>query len=216
MKSSGEAYTSDDIAKALEEAGEVVEPGTTVEISEKKRFSNTTRRHYDRDKFKDHYPELPPSERPIFNGGDETELPAYFAKNYKREKYEHRIIAYLKAQGHSNTEIAAITGYSRTTLYQIFQLPWVKEVVWEEINRNGRDAVQEVLQSSAIDSVNFLIETRDDSKAQRRDRITAAKELLDRTYGKPNQPITHRDEVDLSSLSDSDLQKILAGGPSCN
>jgi hypothetical protein len=137
-------------------------------------------------------------------------------ERYKTEKYEHRIIAYLKAQGYNNIEIAERTGYSYGSVCAITKLPWVKEVVLETIREKGEAGVQDVLRSSALDSVLFLVETRDNDKAQTRDRISAADKLLDRFYGKPNQPITHKEEVDLSKLSDTDLAEIALKGTRVN
>lgn len=153
----------------------------------------------------------PLADKPAHNAcwGGRDELPEWFGKNYKQEKYEHRLMAFMKAQGMSNVEISQRSGYSYGAVCQIMHLPWVVAVITEEIARSGRDAVQEVLQSTAMDTVQFLIRARDDEKAQMRDRITCGKELLDRIYGKPNQPITHKEAVDLDSLTNEQLGQII-------
>lgn len=133
-------------------------------------------------------------------------------KVYKKESPIHRVIAYLKAQGYSGVEIAEQVGLNRNTVYRILSLPWVKECILETIKEFGRDAVAETLSSSALDNIQFLVDIRNDDKVQTRDRITAAKELLDRTFGKPNQPITHREETDPSNLSDKQLAEIINKG----
>jgi lambda repressor-like predicted transcriptional regulator len=147
--------------------------------------------------------------------GTNTTFQESLLPRYRTEKWEHRIIAFLRAQGHSGAEIAKITGYASGSIYQILQLPWVKDVIAEEIARSGREGVQTMLQVEAKENVEFLVTIRNDTKQQTRDRITAAKELLDRTYGKPNQPITHREEVDPTSLTDAEIVNLIhAGGRS--
>jgi hypothetical protein len=141
----------------------------------------------------------------LFN---EVEWPAAISSR-KHEKYQDRLIAYLHASGMNGRAIAAKLGISASTVYITLALPWVKEAVKQTLQEGGRDAVKEVLQTSAFDTVMFLIDVRNDDKAQTRDRITASKELLDRTYGKPNQPITHREESDLTKLSDEELAKVV-------
>lgn len=138
------------------------------------------------------------------------ELPSWL--KHKKEKWEHRICAYLKAQGYSNVEIAAKTGYTPAGIWQIMQLPWVKEVIRTEINKNGQAAVEQLLKASTFDSVCKLLEVRDNPNAQPRDVIAASKELLDRVYGKPNQPITHVEAKDLNALSDQELEAIARSG----
>lgn len=152
--------------------------------------------------------EAGPADTPLYNESDIQN----FAKGFVNEKYEHRIVAFLKAQGRSNKEIAELTGYHQSYVSQILRLPWVKDVIIDEIKRAGREEVQEILQASAVDSVLYLIETRDDTNAAHKDRIAAAKELLNRTYGAANQVITVREEVDMSKLSDAELAKIAARG----
>lgn len=142
----------------------------------------------------------------LFN---EQDWPAAIARR-KQEKYEHRIIAFYRAQGFSGVEIAAKMGCSPGTVYQILKLPWVKQAILEVINEEGRDAVQETLRATSLDTIHFFIEARDDQKAQLRDRISAGKELLDRLYGKASQPIIHREETDLDKLSDQQLAEIVS------
>lgn len=144
-----------------------------------------------------------PSKMSRFN---EADLPKHY--QYKSEKFEHRIIGYLKAQGYSNKEVAEQTGYSAQAVSIICRLPWVKDLIHEEIARSGREAVQEVLSATGLDSIHFLIETRDDTKVKTSDRISANRDLMNRIWGLPNQPITHQQKVDLNSLSDEALAQL--------
>jgi hypothetical protein len=138
-----------------------------------------------------------------------TEIPKAYAKI---EKYEHRVVAFLKVQGYSGVEIAEITGYTKNTIYGVLKLPWVRALIIEEIKNAGRDAAHELLHASALDTISFLIDTVQDDKVQRRDRIAAAKEHLNRVYGMPNQPITYQEKVDLDTLTDEALAKIAFRG----
>lgn len=109
--------------------------------------------------------------------------------NIQTEKPEHRVIIYLKAQGKSNKEIAELTGYTQSWVSQILRQPWARLRVLQIINEQGGDAVQQLLQSSTLDSVQTLIDLRDDAKAPASVRATAASQLLDRVLGKPVQHI---------------------------
>lgn len=146
---------------------------------------------------------------PLFNN---ESLPTNFGKVYKFEKPEHRIIAYLKAQGLNNKEIAERTGLCYATICNVVRLPWVREIVLLEIQKNGRDAVQALLREETIPSLLTLVEIRDNDKAAARDRASAADRILDRALGKASQPITVTEKVDLDSLSDAELASIATSG----
>jgi hypothetical protein len=132
----------------------------------------------------------------------------------KREKWEHRCIALLKAQGFSNKEISEQTGYTPVSVSNILRQPWIRDLIMQEIKLAGRDAVQELLHASTYDSVTTLIEIRDNPDNSARDRMGASVNLLNRTYGMPNQPITHNEGVKLENLSDEELAKIVNKGRS--
>ncbi len=211
---SGTAYT--DFDKQIEEAfaaeGESMPESATLVDQPKQKWGRGLGR--------------PPVTAKEYDGNSEVfhnskaakfeDLPEYFARNYKKEKYEHRIMAYLKAQGLSNKEIAERTDYCYGAVCQIMQLPWVKQVIRDEIKRNGQDAVETLITASTFDSVMTLIAVRDNPNSQNRDKITASKELLDRAYGKACQPITYKEEKDLSKLTDEELAKVVASGGRAN
>lgn len=136
-----------------------------------------------------------------------TRMPHYALK---REKFEHRMVIFLKAQGLSNKEIAEKTGYTPVSVSNIVRQPWAQQRILEEMNSAGRDQVQTMLQGAAVDAVQRLISEMDNPEARASERIQAADKLLDRLYGKPNQPITQR--TDLQNLSDDDLAKIVSSG----
>ena len=136
----------------------------------------------------------------------------------KREKYEHRLIIYLKCNGFTNREIANKTGFHIATINNVCKQPWARSIILTEITKAGRDQVETVLQGEALESVLKLIDIRDDEKTPVETKRKAANDLLDRYMGKPNTPITHS-HVDPRQLSAAQLlaiarQGLQHGGPS--
>lgn len=151
------------------------------------------------------------------NGGFRSAL--YCSKPYnarfrlKREQLHHRMFAIMKAQGFSITEIAEQTGYSPATIHITLAQPWVQEMVLEELNRAGRKKIDELLDAQVIPSLQKIISIRDNPDAPIREQRCAANDILDRVFGKPNQPMSFKHERDLSKLSDDELKQIIASDP---
>lgn len=129
----------------------------------------------------------------------------------KREREEHRIIVFLKAQGHTNGEIAQRTGYCKATVANVCKQPWARSIILAEITKAGRDQVETVLQGEALESVLKLIDIRDSTAAPVETQRKAANDILDRVYGKPNTPVTHSD-ADVKTLTDKQLMEIARRG----
>lgn len=110
------------------------------------------------------------------------------------EKPEHRLIILLKAQGHSNVEIARLTGYTNVWIGQVLRQPWAKEQLIKEITKGGQEAVQSLLQGEAIDSIFTIVSLRDTSDDDGV-RLRASQDLLDRHLGKATQHIEARSTV---------------------
>jgi hypothetical protein len=146
----------------------------------------------------------PLHEQPLFN----ARQPAY---ELKSEKPEHRIVIFLKAQGHSQKEIAALTGMTVPAISYITAQPWAQAMILQEIAQAGRGEVEVLLQGAAADSIRKLIELRDDSDAPKEVQRKASNDLLDRHFGKPTQPIAHA-SVNLDTLSDAELAKLAQQG----
>lgn len=130
----------------------------------------------------------------------------------QQELPHHRVFAELSAKGYSSKEIATMTGFSPVCVQDILRQPGQDSFLAKEIKRNfGTDQeVVEVIKGAVVDSVKMLAGVVNDTKAKGSDRIAAAKELLDRRYGKCNQPINRGTEIDLNSLPDSELVKMLS------
>ena len=117
------------------------------------------------------------------------------------EKPEHRLILYLKLNGHSTSQIANLTGYTPTYIRQIVRQPWFQKKFTEEAKAAGLDAVSKFLETETLESLEVVRALRDDPKQPGNTRLAAANSLLDRHLGKPTQKVvtdnTHRniDEV---------------------
>lgn len=128
------------------------------------------------------------------------------------EKPEHRIIILLKAQGHKDHEIADLTGYTRVHVGNVLKQPWAVERVMQEINAAGRNPVVQMFKGTAVKAAQLLESVIDNPKAKHSDQISAAKEVLDRAFGKASQPLEHTfSEEQLSKMSDEELAKIAVG-----
>jgi predicted transcriptional regulator len=112
----------------------------------------------------------------------------------QREKPEHRLAVILKAEGHSNREIARLLGYTEPWVSQILRQPWARKQVLSEINQGGKEAVQTLLEGSAVDSIYTVIELRDTAEEEGV-RLRAAQDLLDRHLGKATQHVEARSTV---------------------
>ena len=127
----------------------------------------------------------------------------------KHEKYEHRAIIYLKGQGHSNIEISRITGMSPVAVSNILRQPWAQEELLSIMREQGRDGIFNLIQGAALDAVNRLVIEMDNEKARPAERISAARELLDRRFGRAAQPIVHSVDQQMDKLSDEELERIV-------
>lgn len=123
---------------------------------------------------------------------------------YEREKPVHRAIIAMACGGAGVMEIAAALGIHRDTVRCTLLQPWAKEEIAETISRSGRSAVNSLVLAACVDSVYKLIELRDDAAAPKEVQRKAANDILDRAFGKPNQPVTHREEK-LEELTDEQL-----------
>lgn len=125
------------------------------------------------------------------------------------ERPVHRAIVFLAAQGLSYVEIAQELGITPTCVQYVTKQPWAEKEILEQIHKNGGEAVAVVLSQQALPSVMKLIELRDSEKVAAEVQRKSANDLLDRIFGRPNQPVTHRTE-DLQEMSDAELQAIVA------
>jgi hypothetical protein len=155
---------------------------------------------YDMSGLAGEYVAPPCGPSPLYNGRQ----PHY---PIMHERLEHRVICHDKALGLSNKEIAERRGMSAVAISNILRQPWAQRMVLEIVHENGGDAVKQLLKSEALNSLDRLIVERDNPEARPSERIVAADKILDRLYGKPNQPIEHR-ATNLDTMSDEELERI--------
>lgn len=137
--------------------------------------------------------------RDLFN----ARKPAY---TLKAERPEHRIVVMLKAAGHSNVEIANVTGYSTTQICYIVKQDWAKKQILEEIEKAGREPVLQMMRVDAMEAyqrIRNLAENAASEEVQRK----CNESILDRVFGKASQPITIT-EKPAAELSDDELARL--------
>lgn len=131
------------------------------------------------------------------------------ANNRLYEKYEHRIIAELKASGRTNQEICEITGYCATSVASIVKLPWVKQFIMDEIHKHGGQAVLNYMTTHAMDAAKVAVAGfMQEEMPERKAKVAAANAHLDRIFGKANQNIVTHKGADLTKVTDEELAAI--------
>ena len=123
----------------------------------------------------------------------------------KYEKPYHRMMAMLSAEGHSLREIAQMTGFTTVSISNVLRQPWMQKIILEHIATQS-DQVMLSVRAECLKSVDVIKELRDTAESEPV-RLKAAQDFLDRTYGKPNQPMSVS-QVDASQLSDDELAKL--------
>lgn len=130
----------------------------------------------------------------LFNGRDPN-------LQIRHEKPEHRYLLWMKAQGASNREIAAQSGYSEAWLSQLFRQPWAQETLVKMLKESGKpvlDQTLELIQSEAVNSVQTLVQLRDDPESPAAVRRACSVDIIEQFLGKPKQKV----EVDQTSKID--------------
>jgi predicted transcriptional regulator len=123
----------------------------------------------------------------------------------------HRTALEMAANGYTAEEVAARLGCSPTTVQDILRQPQYQQTQVNLIRQvsNQDHEVCELIKDNVKNAITTLATIVKDEKARGSDRIAAARELLDRRYGKPNQPMNRGTDVDLNNLSDAELARML-------
>ena len=128
----------------------------------------------------------------------------------QHEKPEHRLFLWMKAQGASNREIARESGYTESWISQLFRQPWAQAKLVEMLRESGKGVLEQtlaIIQSEAINSVQTLVEIRDDTDAPKAVRRACSVDLIEQFLGKPKQ---HVDVVQSDKAEDvSELDRKL-------
>lgn len=107
----------------------------------------------------------------------------------KNEQPWHRMAAFMLLHGHTNKEISATAGVTESTVSILRAQRWFQELLATLQNDAGA-AVQGLLESEALASLETIVEIRDDKNASQRNRMAAAVTLLEHYKGKPHQTVT--------------------------
>lgn len=123
----------------------------------------------------------------------------------------HRTCLEMAANGYTAEEIAARLGCTPPTVQEVLRQPQYQQTQVNLIRRAADQdhEVCELIKANVKLAVKTLASVMSDEKARNGDRISAARELLDRRYGKPNQPMNRGTDVDLNNLSDKELAAML-------
>lgn len=141
--------------------------------------------------------------RPLFN----ARQPAYTLKS---ERPEHRAIIMMSAAGMGNKEIADALGKTAQHVMYVKKQPWAVEQILREMESAGREPVQQLLKVSALEATEMVLgvmRTADSAKV----RLDAAKEVLDRVFGKSTQKMEVSNKAP-SEYTDAELAVIVSQG----
>lgn len=158
-----------------------------------------------------------PIVQPLVNGRDYTPTPfddkaprlahAFDPhQDIKHEKAEHRLMVLLKAAGYSNAEICKETGFTPFTVSNVMKQPWAERMILERIHGTADKAMQ-VLQDAAEAAAKRLVSLAENAKNDEVKR-KANNDILDRKYGKPNQPYSVKQRT-AEDISDAELAKLV-------
>lgn len=125
----------------------------------------------------------------------------------KSEFPVHRQMIELAGQGFTVKEIAAMVGKTPQNVNNILRQKPLQQHLVNEVHRKVTEdqKVLDLVRNNVVMAMGVFVEIAGNEKCKPADRIAAAKELIDRRYGKTNQPINRTNDVDLNSLSDEEL-----------
>jgi|SRR5882757_6874328 len=123
------------------------------------------------------------------------------------ERPIHRQIVLLAMRGYTNTEIAAEMGVTPPMVGYTLLQPWAVKYMSENMHKHGMDKVEVLLKGAVAKSVERLIFEQDNMLARSAERQSAAKEIIDRVYGRAIQPIVHTSIKTEKEMSDAELDQ---------
>lgn len=107
----------------------------------------------------------------------------------QKENHCHRVMMYLAAQGFTRSEIAGITGYTPEHITTVMRQDWFQKQLCSLMEESGKGLVEEMLKGEQFNSLQTLIDIRDDTQAPKAVRAQCAFNILDRIQGKPTQRV---------------------------
>lgn len=129
----------------------------------------------------------------------------------QKELPKQRVALELAAKGYTAAEIGRMIGYHPATVSDLLRQDHVVQTLVNRIRevQGEDDEVVEFIKSNVVKAVETLAEVMVNPKAKGSERIAAAEALLNRRYGKPNQPVNRNTDIDLNKMSDADLAAML-------
>jgi hypothetical protein len=144
---------------------------------------------------------------------DEASVDALFANTrshvvLKKEKPEHRIMLWMRLQGHKPQEIATALRCTKQTVYNVQGQPWFKEAFVRLSTELGKDAAETFLRGEELPTYLKLVELRDGAESEAV-QLSASNALLDRIRGKPVARVETKTEssVDITVKTIEELRK---------
>lgn len=108
---------------------------------------------------------------------------------FKKENPRHRAMLYLFASGMTQAEVAATMEMTPANVSNVYRQPWFQKALAELMEEEGKEAVTELLQNEALNSLHVITTLRDDPKAPASVRANCAFDILDRCLGKATQRV---------------------------
>lgn len=130
----------------------------------------------------------------------------------QQESPRQRLVVELAAAGKTNKEIAELTGYTTQTVGALLRQPITQQTLVNEIRARVDHIDQEVVEiikEGCLEGAQRLLKIVKDDKAKGSDHIAAANAFFERRYGKANQPINRNTDVDLNSVGDEVLARMI-------
>lgn len=128
------------------------------------------------------------------------------------EQPVHILMCYMLAGGKSRKEIAEATGYDYGAVCQIVRQPWFRKRFLNLVKEAGADEVQAFIKAETLNSLDTLVQVRDNAATPPAVRVASAKELLDRALGKSVQHVKSETEINITraAAEGSELEQQLA------
>ena len=107
----------------------------------------------------------------------------------EKEQPWHRAAAFAFALGATAKDVAKQLGRAELTVQNLLRQTWFQANVTALMAEYGGRDIMELLRAEQINSLCTLIEIRDNPKAASAARVVCARDILDRTLGKPMQRV---------------------------
>jgi hypothetical protein len=107
-----------------------------------------------------------------------------------KEQPWHRAAAWMFGEGATRKEVARVLEKSEPAVQNLFRQTWFQKQLSTIMQEKGnKDGVMERLRGEMFNSVETLVDLRDNPRVSSATRLASATQILDRTMGKPVQRI---------------------------